>query len=454
LGFRTQQMSTSIAVNATEARTPSSAWVSAFILLLLYALSFLDRQIMAMMIEPIRRSLDITDFQVSLLLGLAFSLLYVTCGLFAGSLVDRFARRPLIAAGVALWGLATAACGLASSFLGLFLARMFVGLGESVLTPAAYSFLADAFPRRRLSLALAIFAVGTTAGAGAAMMGGGALIAFVNAQPAVQAPMIGLLQPWQIVFMIVGLVGLPLALLIYLVPEPKRSGAVAKDQIGGWSETLSFLYRRRALWLAIVAIYAPAAMLNYAVTLWTPSVMIREFGWDVAHVGLALGAICAVAGATGQMFFGWLVDRLYARGREDIHFLFFACALVVGVPCAILGYLSGQAFILLGALVVVYGLVMSFAGYAAASIQLTTPGSYRGRVGAVFMLVMNVPGLALGPPLVALLAEHGPFANGRLSVAIAMSFMLLTPIMLAGTLLGRGPLRRALAEEKLRLPSA
>lgn len=415
----------------------------AIILLLLYALSFLDRQIMAMMIEPIRRDLQISDLQISLLMGVAFSLLYTTCGLAAGSLVDRMARRPLIASGVALWGAATAMCGLAGSYLQLFLARMVVGLGESVLTPAAYSVLSDAFPPRRLALALAIFAIGTTAGAGVSMIFGGALISFVNTHPVITISFLPDMKSWQMVFLIVGLGGLPLGLLIFLVPEPARTGRRLESS-RSWGDTLRFIASRRALWTAFVLVYAPAAMLNYGVTLWTPSYMVREFGWDISRVGLALGLICALAGASGQLFFGWLIDRLYSTGHRDIHLRFYTYATLIGVPVGIAAYFSNDPAMLLAGLVVVYSVLMSFAGYAAASVQLTTPSEYRGRMGAVFMLVMNIPGLALGPPLIAVLTTHGPFANGRLGNGIAMAFMLLGPIILFGTIWGRRPLVDAL----------
>jgi len=438
---------TSDATSPNAVRTPRSAWATAVILLMLYALSFLDRQIMAMMIVPIQRDLQINDFQVSLLLGVAFALLYTTCGLFAGSFVDRMARRPLIAGGVVLWGSATALCSMAGTYIHMFIARMFVGLGESVLTPAAYSMLSDAFPPRRLALALGIFAVGTTAGAGISMVGGGALINFITDHPSINLSFLPEMQAWQLVFLIVGLGGVPLGFLIYLIPEPTRKGRL-HDGRKSWADTLRFMASRKELWASIILVYGPAAMLNYGVTLWTPTYMIREFGWSIGHVGLVLGMIVVLAGASGQLFFGWLVDTLYTLGNRDIHLRFYTYATLVGVPVAIVAFMSSNPAVLIIGLAIVYALLMSFAGYAGASVQLTTPNEYRGRMAAVFMLVLNVPGLALGPPLIALLSTHGPYTDGSIGHGIAMTFILLGPVILFGTIWGRKYLKQALSDQQ------
>jgi len=198
------------------------AWYVVAVLTLTYTVSFIDRQIMSLMIEPIRRDLNITDTQVSLLIGLAFAVFYTLLGIPIARLADRRSRRTIIAVGIATWCFMTAFCGLARSYAQLFLARVGVGVGEAALSPSALSIISDYFPKRTRGRAIAVYNTGISLGTGLAMIVGGALVAHVMVSPPVRLPFVGELYAWQTVFMLVGLPGLFLALLMFTVREPRR----------------------------------------------------------------------------------------------------------------------------------------------------------------------------------------------------------------------------------------
>ena len=186
--------------NGIDARAVPSwrAWYSVAICMVAYILSFVDRQILSLLIGPIQADLKISDTEFGLLSGLAFSIFYAVMGIPVATLSDRTNRPLVISAGVAIWSLATAACGLASSFAGLFASRLLVGAGESTLSPATHSLIADLFPREKLGRATAIFAVGSFLGSGIAFLVGGTIISAVNVAEGVTVFDVAL-RPWQFV---------------------------------------------------------------------------------------------------------------------------------------------------------------------------------------------------------------------------------------------------------------
>ena len=207
-----------------RARGTATAWLTLFVLMTAQTSSFVDRMIMGLLVGPIRQTFDISDTQFSLLAGLAFAVFYSTMGLPIAWVADRFNRTRLIAAGIALWSVATALCGMAQSFWSLFAARVAVGVGETALGPAAYSLIADSFPKARLARALSIFTLGVTLGSGIAYIVGGQVVAAVQSLGAIHVPVLGQVHAWQAVFLIVGLPGLVIALMVLALPEPPRRG--------------------------------------------------------------------------------------------------------------------------------------------------------------------------------------------------------------------------------------
>lgn len=200
-----------------------------FVLLLAYILSFVDRNVMAVLIGPIRQQFDISDFQYSLLHGFAFSMFYIALGLPIARLADRRSRKWIITIGVLLWSIMTCLCGLAKSFSSLFLARIGVGVGEAALSPPAYSLLADFFSPEKLPRAMAIYTLGITLGGGLAYIIGGAVHQHFAATGGTTLPLVGHVQAWQVTFIVVGLPGVLVVGLLSFMQEPAR-GATAPAQ--------------------------------------------------------------------------------------------------------------------------------------------------------------------------------------------------------------------------------
>lgn len=188
-----------------EFSSPAYAWYVVGILTLAYVFSFIDRQILNMLVGPIRRDLNITDTQMSLLMGASFAIFYTLFGIPLGWLADTRSRRLIITVGVAFWSIMTASCGLTKRFWELAVMRMGVGVGEATLSPAAYSMIADYFPPQRRSTAMSVYSMGIYIGAGLAYILGGIVVGFASKQESFPLPVIGSVRSWQLVFFIVGL---------------------------------------------------------------------------------------------------------------------------------------------------------------------------------------------------------------------------------------------------------
>ncbi|MDC7810570.1 MFS transporter [Sphingomonas koreensis] len=426
-----------------SAVSPRIAWFSVTILLLVAIMSYLDRQIISLMVEPIKASLGVSDFEIGLLQGVAFGLFYAVFGLPIGWLVDRYSRRKIIYFGMTLWSLAAGACGLASTYTHLLLARFGVGVGEASLSPAAYSMIADLFPPRRLALALGVFATGSSIGGALAYMAGGALIAKFEAMGAMALPGVGVLEPWQLVFLVTGLPGVGIAALMFLVPEPVRRHRKL-DLDAPDRGVMHFLLANRRYFICHFLGFGLVAVMAYGTAAWAPAMLMRRYGLGVAEVGIILGTIGALSGIPGFIFGGWFVDRWFARGQRDAHLRYFVYACLIGVAMAIIAFqlADGILWLFIPAYALLHFL-QPFTGPAVAHLQIVTPNEYRGRISALFVLVFNLMGMCLGPPSVAFITTfvlHDP-----MQVHWSLTIMYVVVGLCAATLfrLALAPARRA-----------
>jgi MFS family permease len=423
-------------------------WWTLAVLVGLSAVSYVDRQIISLMVGPIRADLQVSDFQISLLQGIAFALFFATFGLPLGWLVDRTQRRLVIFGGVVVWSIATAASGLATSFGHLFLARLMVGAGEAALAPAAYSMIADLFPRRRLAFALSIFNIGGATGSALAVFLGGVLItslSHISITLGGNEP----LATWQLAFLSVGLPGLVFAFAIFLVREPARARSEPKTSAADMAELWRFVRTRRNFLACHFVGFGCMSALGYAAMNWLPVYLMRRFGAPVAEAGALVGVII-VCSIPGGLLASAVVDRLFARGRADAHlflYVFIALALVVVGPLAFLAD-SLPAFVALMAAVM---FLAAAPGTATAALQIATPPRLRGRVSAMYLFVYQMIGLGLGPSVVAAFTDY-VFKDDALvgySMAVTIAIFGLGAALLFA--LGRRPMRRAiqaLAEEE------
>ena len=423
--------------NSFKQDTDAYKLVVVSLLMLAYLLSFLDRQILVLMIEPMQRDLGINDTLFSLLHGTAFALFYTLFGLVMGRLVDAKNRRNIIVYSIALWSIATALCGVAKSFIQLFIARMLVGIGEAGLSPATFSMVSDLYEPKRRAVALSIYGMGIYLGTGCAFIFGGHLIGLLEHLPAISIPVVGELRSWQLAFVIVGLPGVMLSLVIYfLVREPERGTfdvaavTVSSNTSTSISEFLKHYGRNLRAYLGHNVGFGLHMMFSYAITAWVPVFFMRHYGWGASEAGLALGGLLLILGPIGILGGGIISDTLVARGRRDAHLLCGAIA-TSGLLIGGIGVVNGgQAWISLtfsGFCV----LAMAFpSGINAASLQTITPARFRGQASALYMLIGNVLGLGLGPVLVALFTDYyfgGPeFVGSSLQMVAILTMPIAT----------------------------
>lgn len=408
-------------------------------LMMASAFSFLDRLVLSLLIDPIRHDLHLSDTQVSLLAGAAFALSYVLFAFAFGRWVDLHGRRNAIVVGMALWSIATAACGWAGSFGRLFLARSFVGVGEASLNPAAYSLIPDLFPPQRRGLAMAIFACGASLGGGLAILAGGRVVQWALATH-LRMPFMADAAAWQVVFVLVGLPGLVVAALIALtVREPART-LTAGDDPGApprFGDAARHVAQHWRLFVPLFAGFSCIAINGYAFAVWGPAYFMRVHGFGAADVGLLFGIGYGGGGTLGVIFGGIVSDRLTRRGRLDAPILVSLAAVVLQAPLFVAAYLVADT--MFAAILFCAGMFVScmVAGLQATMVQSLAPNRMRGVLAALYGACVNVAGLGIAPTLTAFASDRlfgGPLGIGKaLAATSALSLglaVLLIPLAL------------------------
>mgnify|MGYP006089362979 FL=1 len=400
--------------NLLETKNSPYSWYVVFVLMLCYALSFIDRQILSLLVQPIKRDLDLSDIEFGLLQGMAFAIFYTFVGLYMGKLADTRNRRTLIAAGIAAWSVMTALCGLSKNFLQLFLARIGVAVGESALSPAAYSIIGDYFHPSKLGRAMSAYTVGVYLGSGLAFIVGGALIGMIPDQ--VSLPLVGTLSAWQVVFIIVGLPGLLFALLVLTIKEPVRGRFASKkvsadgaSNSGDQSifDALHYFIRSWRFYLMHFLGFSLLTTVGYAFHSWVPAYFIRVLGWDASEVGLVYGTISIVCAPAGVLCGGWFGDYLLKRGSKDAYVRApIIGALFVLIPAAFATTpFSPNVTTTLVLLAILQFFASFHGGMAIASLHSVTPLRMRAQATALYLFTINLVGLGLGPVLVAVVTD-------------------------------------------------
>lgn len=424
--------------HAPASISPRHGWYVVAICTLAYVFSFIDRQVLSLLIGPIKADLGISDTSFALLHGFAFSIFYATLGIPVAGLSDRASRPGVIAGGIAVWSLATAACGLASSFAGLFAARVMVGAGEAALSPAAYALINDLFPREKLGRAIGTYSLGSFFGAGVAFLAGGAVIALVGGhEPIMLGPI--RLRMWQLCFVVVGLPGVLLAALVALtIRDPRRAPHAGVPDMRA---VLGFLRQTRAVFGPHIAGYALSGWALFATLAWGPAVLTRGFGFSAAQAGYWLGLNALVAGGGGALASGWLLDRLARAGRADTTFL---VGMIGGLGSAVFSLALALAHDRAAGLMAMAGLQF-FSSFpitpSSALTQMVAPRAMRARISALLICGTGLVGAGLGTLLVGLLSDHVFRAAGGVAFALACVAGvggLLSALVLG---LGCGPMR-------------
>jgi MFS family permease len=381
-------------------------------LMLVYALNQLDRQIINILLQPIKQDFALTDTQAGLLAGLAFALFYTLLGVPLARWADRGNRVNIIALAVTVWSGMTALCGLASSFIQLLLARIGVGIGEAGCSPPSHSLLADYYPPSERSRGFAIFALGTPLGSSLGVLIGGIINHYYG---------------WRVAFLAVGIPGLLMALVTWLVVvEPRRPGVApllappttpVKAVVARVLRTRSFVH----ICLA-VTIFCLSA---YSIAVWGASFQMRAFGVNTAVLGPATALMGFIAGLAGISRGGWLGDELGARDPRWLVWI-PAIALLAGVPFSLMSlYAPTWQLSLLGFIVPLASLYI-YSGPVFGLIQTLMPANMRAMAVSIFLLLTNLIGMGAGPVFTGfvsdLFSDHGGAEGLRIALCICLVF--------------------------------
>lgn len=431
-----------LAAEAEEYPPTGQAWYCVTILALVVMVNFLDRGIFTLLVEPIKADLGLTDVQMSLVMGLAFTFFYAIFGLPVARLVDRYSRKHILAAGVAVWSLMTALCGLAGNFWHLFIARVGVGVGETTSGPSAYSLLADYFSPEKLPRAIAGMNLGFVAGSGLAMIIGGAVIGAIGTSQDITLPGNITFRGWQLVLIVVGLPGLIVAAFVLTVREPvRRGGAVRREQ--PLTEVFRFLGFHWPVYAPMFVGLALRSVQMFGLMMWGPAFYGRTYGWSPEQVGYVVGASLFLAMPLGLFAGSWAAERYWKRQRYDANIRVVVYSTVVAVPLAIVAPLMPSPWLAAG-----FSLVAAFFSSMAAptenaALQCVTPNHLRGQMTFLFLFIMNVIGMGLGPLVIASFSQY-VFGEEGIRYSMFLGALLLGPPAAVVFWLGMRPYGRAM----------
>lgn len=421
-----------------------SALYSLFVLTVVVLFTVLDRQVLGLMIEPLKADFGISDTQAALLLGAAFSLTYAIAGLPIARIADSRNRRNLVAACIAFWSLATMACGVAQNYTQVLLARLGVGIGEAGYGPATWSIVADSFPREKVAFGTSTLAIGATLGTGLALFLGGTVLHFVEDLPVVVLPFGGVMRPWQWAFVIVGLPGLLWSIVVLTTREPARRGAgAARSRSVPVKDVARWMKDDWRAYLAVIGGICMKYLMSLGPIQWLPSMFHRQFDWDLGRIGLVLGTITLLVSPAAMIIGAKISEHWTRQGRSDANLRVMLWGLCLAVPVtAVMPLFPSPVMILVFYAASIFISTLGI-GPSIAAFQVITPNKMRAQVSAVSQFSTNVLAFAIGPLIVALFTDYLFSDPGQLRYSMALSTAILGPLAIFCVWQGRLPYARA-----------
>lgn len=424
---------------ATLARAKSTLAVLASA----WLMAFLDRAVIALLATGIKASLHISDVQIGVLQGIAFSGIYVLVALPVGKLADRANRRNIILFGVCCWSLATMACGLTRTYHELALARMMVGLGEACLGPASVSLIADYFARTARGRAIGTVTAAATIGTAGSLVLGGVVLKLCGGK-AVAIPLLGLAEPWQVAFMVLGAPGILVALALLTVKEPERRQAPRQalpieTSAGSFTRLLVSRWR---FFLPVYLALAFSVFSGFGTAAWMPTVAIRRYALDPAHVGLVMGTIALAVGTIAPVAVGMASDWAGSRWPGTGRLRTIAVLFVVQIPLTAGWAFLPVSFPLFLALSAINGAAsggLSSSGHIV--LQELMPNHLRAQAIALFAILSSFVGMGGGPLLMALITAHLFHDEMKIGYAVALVALTCTVLGLLSILSAIGVMR-------------
>jgi len=391
---------------STPLPKPAYAWYSTVLLTTVYVFSYIDRTILNLLVEPIKQDLQLSDTEISLLMGPAFALFYTTLAIPLGWLGDRWKRNWIVAIGVTLWSVATVGCGLARNFVQLFTARIMVGVGEASLSPCALPMIADSFPPEKRGKPIATYSAALSLGGGLAALAGASIIVWSKTAGTIDLPLLGQLRPWQFAFVAVGFPGIILGVLMFLMREPARQeqAGIAESGKAGLGDAARYLRSDWRMYAGFVAIVCVMTTVAYSQG-WLPAMFQRTWGWPPEKFALYYGIFTLIIGPATVFSTGWYIDRLYLRGKKDAPVLVMIGGLLIIVPTHAIAPLmpDGNLAFIMVAINLIGMASVTTAG--SAGLMSITPGEIRSQVTALYFVIISVTGLMLGPTTVGILSD-------------------------------------------------
>ncbi|MCW2389227.1 MFS family permease [Sphingobium sp. B11D3B] len=418
---------------------PRSAWYAVGMISFISVLSNIDRGIISLLVEPIKRDLQVSDTEMGLLIGFAFSFFYMIVGLPMSRVTDVRNRRNILTVGLSIWSMATALSALAYSYLTLFIARGIVGAGESVKGPTSMSMISDIVPRSKLPRAMSIYSMGIAGGMAASMIIGGVLLELVKDITPIHVPGFGLLRDWQFVFLSCGMPGLLVALVFFFtVKEPTRKGRKVKGSVP-LPEVARFVWSNKRVYVPLLLSLAIGAIESFGMSAWRVAFFERTHGWTPNQVGPLLGFAALLTTPIGLVIGTLIAERLDRQKIPDAMIRLCLYSNFITVPAAIAMPLMPTPWLSLGLI------ILSGVGNAIGSpgqnsaIQIITPNEMRGQLSAIYLFTISVVGAGLGPLFVALITDFVFVDESMLRYAMLATTAVLGPLGLLLTWLAMRP---------------
>lgn len=419
------------------------AWFVVGVLVLANVSSWIDRQILNLLVPAIRSDLGISMTAMGYLIGLPFALFFAIAGFPIARLADRGNRRNIVAIGIASWSIMTALCGLAGSYTRLMLARIGVGVGEASLQAPGTSLIADYFPRERFGTAMGVYSMAVFIGAGLAYMLGGWVIGIAAEQQTWTIPLVGELRAWQVVFLFVGLPGLLVALLMLTVREPERTVSARKTI--PYRSLLSYMWANARTFACVLIGYGMSSAVNIGIAAWLATFFIQKLGWTPTRAGVVMGSLTMTIGALGAVAGGRLSDEFVRRGMTD-------GPLRVGIiaSAGMLVFATVYPFAPTPALTIALLAVVNFFaalpwGAANAAAALIVPDAMRAQGVAIFVFVLTLISAGLGPVGVGAITDYVFRDEAALGYALATVNIVGMTSALALFTVGLPAFRRTIA---------
>ena len=393
--------------STTDEKPGAYRWYVLALLTLTSAFSVADRLVFGILVQDIKAEFKLSDFELGLLGGVAFSIVYVLAGFPAARLADRSTRKNIVASAISFWSLMTAACGMATGFWTLFVARTGVGVGEGCSGPSSQSLVADFFERHELAKAMGYLTLGSTVGTATGLVFGGQLAEMFN---------------WRWAFILMGLPGLLLgAVLFFTVREPPRGryapAGTDMTQLPLGRTIMSLVTNRVFMGLALG--WAVQIMIGYALAFWMAAVMLRQFPISTGDVGLYLGLTFFLGGIPGPLIGGYLTHWLTLRDERWRAWLPGLVSLGCVVPLAL--SLSSSSFaVFLGWFGVAYGIYVASQAGIMSGIQAAVEPASRGFAVAIALFFNNLVGQALGLMVIGAVSDWLTATQGTSALAVAV----------------------------------